>query len=75
MAYKIISKEQDLAKKWRYWIDNGDGNVQMLKFDEEIDDDTVILNAEEITQKKRKQKSLKEADWRERTKQDRGIDY
>ncbi len=57
MAYKIIQKEQDLAKKWRYLIDDGNGNVQMLKFDEEQKDDVVIAKAKVIQDKLKNEKT------------------
>jgi hypothetical protein len=31
---KIVNKEQDLAGKWRVWVEIADGEILMLKFQE-----------------------------------------
>lgn len=46
-----------MAKKWRYLVDDGNGNGQMLKFDEEQKDDVVIAEAKVIQDKLKNEKT------------------
>ena len=45
---RIIQKEQDLAGKWRYWIEVSDNNTEMLKFQTELSDINVLAEMQNI---------------------------
>lgn len=49
---KIISKEQDMAGKWRVMVDLGEESI-MLKFDEEPKDDLVLVETEKVVNRKK----------------------
>lgn len=45
---KLLSKEKDLAKKTRVWIDLENGKAEMLKFDKDVTEEEAYAKMQKV---------------------------
>jgi len=55
---KIARKEQDMAGKWRVWVELPNGDLQMLKFQEDPTITEIQPETDKIIQLKEKENGI-----------------